>query len=127
MKKIKLFEEFLNESTMDNFRPEILSNKDKVDMKLFKSLMPRTSKTVKDAERRIQTWKGNKMFVRYQVFTVQPNGNNPDLPTYEFYNSQYWLNDTQLGWAGREGEKVNVTLLTITDVTDPNNKKINQF
>ena len=124
MKKVKLFEKFLNESTMNNFKPEVLSNRDKVDMKLFKSLMPRTAKTVKDADRRIQTWKGNKMFVHYQAFTVQPNGNKPDLPTYKFHNSQYWLNDTQLGWAGRAGEKVNITLLTITDVTDPDNEKM---
>jgi hypothetical protein len=29
------------------------------------------------------------------------------------------LNDTQLGWQGRKGEKVNVTLVTVFDITDP--------
>jgi hypothetical protein len=63
------------------------------------------------------------MFVHYQYFIVKPNGNKPDRPTYRIHNSQYWLNDTQLKWQGKSGQSVNTTLLSIYDITDPNNEK----
>ena len=59
------------------------------------------------------------MFAHYQYHIVKPNGNKPDRRTYRIHQSQYWLNDTQLKWQRREGEKVDVTLLTVFDITDP--------
>ena len=123
MKRAKLYGDFINEVTDNQFKPALLSSKDKIDMRLFKKLMPKTARTVKDAETRIQSWYGGTMFTHFQYFIVKPNGNIPGLPTYRFHNSQYWLNDTQLGWMGRKGEKVNITLLTITDITDPENEE----
>ena len=122
IKKAKLYEDFINEISDDYFEPVLLSNRDKVDMRLFKKLMPKTARTVKDAETRIQTWKGGTMFTHFQYFIVEAK-NLLAKPKYRFHNSQYWLNDTQLGWMGRKGEKVNITLLTITDITDPENEE----
>lgn len=116
-KFVETYSEFkpLNEVTQDNFRPEVISRKDQLNMTFFKKLMPRTAKTIKEATDRIMTWSGNTMFIHYQYFDVKPNGNSPDRPKYRIHNSQYWLNDTQQKWAGRPGEKVNVTKLTVYD------------
>lgn len=105
----------LNEVSTDSFNPQIIKGKDLVNMTFFKKLMPRTAKTVKEATDRIMSWAGGTMFTHFQYFDVKPNGNSPDRPRYRMHNAQYWLNDTQLGWAKRPGEKVNVTLLSIDD------------
>jgi hypothetical protein len=116
-------ESAINESTLNNFKPTVLDKKNSVDPKLFKKLMPRTSGTSEEAMERIWDFEGGTMFVHYQYFVVKPNGNKPDRPTYRIHNSQYWLNDAQLKWQGKSGQSVNTTLLTIYDVTDPNNEK----
>jgi hypothetical protein len=113
----------IDESTINRFEPQILDRKSEIDHKFFAKLMPKTEKTSDSATSHIFTFAGNTMFVHYQYFIVKPNGNSPDRPTYRIHNSQYWLNDTQLGWQGRKGESVNVTLLTIYDITDPKNEK----
>jgi len=113
----------INESTINRFEPPVLDRKNEIDHKFFAKLMPKTEKTSDSATSHIFTFAGNTMFVHYQYFIVKPNGNSPDRPTYRIHNSQYWLNDTQLGWQGRKGESVNVTLLTIYDITDPKNEK----
>ncbi len=112
-----------NESTINRFEPEALDRKNEIDRRFFAKLMPRTEKTSDSAASRISTFAGNTMFVHYQHFIVKPHGNSPDRPTYRIHNSQYWLNDTQLAWQGRKGESVNVTLLTVYDITDPKNEK----
>lgn len=119
----EILNESVNESTINRFQPVDLDKKSEIDLKLFSKLMPRTSKTVDSATSHIWTWEGSTMFVHYQYFIVKPHGNKPDRPTYRIHNSQYWLNDAQLTWQGRKGESVNVTLLTIYDITDPNNEK----
>lgn len=121
MKHIKLFEQFLNEITISQFNPKQLSRKERIDTKFFMKLMPKTAKTSMDAERHINSFNGT-MFAHYQYFDVKPNGNSPDRPTYRIMNEQYWLNDTQLKWQGRPGDSVDVTLLTISDITDPENR-----
>jgi hypothetical protein len=113
----------LNETTINRFAPAHIEKNDALDPRFFAKLMPRTAKTVNDATESIYTWSGNTMFVHYQYHIVKPNGNRPDRPTYRLHQSQYWLNDTQLKWQGREGEKVNVTLLQVIDITDPANEK----
>jgi hypothetical protein len=127
---IPSFDDFVNESkrleetTYQNFKPTVLDKKNSIDPKLFKKLMPRTSGTTDEAMERIWDFEGNTMFVHYQYFIVKPHGNKPDRPTYRIHNSQYWLNDTQLKWQGREGQSVNTTFLTFYDVTDKDNEKM---
>ena len=129
MKPIIKFEEFLNESklnemTINYFKPTVLSKADSIDPKLFKKLLPKSAKTSKEAEDRIFGFEDNTMFVHYQYFEVKPHGNAPDRPTYRIHNSQYWLNDAQLKWQGRNvNESVNVTLLTFYDITDKGDEK----
>lgn len=126
MRYIPTFEQFVTElksglvteSTINRFNPEVKT----INKRVFSRLMPKTSKTIDDATKHIMTFKGETMFVHYQQFTVRLHGNKPDRPTYRISNEQYWLNDTQLTWQGRKGEKVNVTLLIITDITDPDNE-----
>jgi hypothetical protein len=127
-KHIPSFDEFVNESSMNetthnNFKPVVLDKKNSIDPKLFKKLMPKTSATSEEAMERIWDFEGGTMFVHYQYFIVKPNGNKPDRPTYRIHNSQYWLNDAQLKWQGKSGQSVNTTLLSIYDITDPNNEK----
>lgn len=110
----------INEYTDNNFNPPGISRKDELNSAFFKKLMPRTSKTIKEATKRIESWFGGTMFTHVQYFEVKPNGNAEDRPTYRMHNDQYWLNDTQLGWAGRSGEKVNVTKLSVYDISDEN-------
>jgi len=116
-------ESSINESTINNFKPTVLDKKNSLDSKLFAKLMPRTSKTTDEAMERIWDFEGGVMFVHYQYFVVKPHGNKPDRPTYRIHNSQYWLNDSQLKWQNKEGQSVNTTLLSIYDITDPNNEK----
>ena len=111
-------EGIVNEYSTSNFNPEKISRKDEIDSGFFKKLMPRTSKTIKEATKHIESWAGGTMFTHVQYFIVRPNGNAEDRPTYRIHNDQYWLNDTQLGWAGRSGEKVNVTRLSIYDISE---------
>jgi len=122
MKHIALYEDFsgsvLNEMTINRFDPKELDVENEIDPAFFASLMPKTAATVDEAERRVFSFYGSTMFVHYQYFDVRPNGNSPDRPTYRIHNSQYWLNDYQLMMQGRKGEKVNVTLLSITDISD---------
>jgi hypothetical protein len=129
MKNLKTFNEFLNENineaTFNRFTPDTISRADELDPKMFKSLMPKTSKTTYDATNQIAQYSGDTMFVHYQYFIVKPNGNKPDRPTYRIHQSQYWLNDTQMKWQGRNPkEKVNVTLITLYDITDSKDEKL---
>jgi hypothetical protein len=117
-------ESSVNESTINYFKPTVLDKKSSLEPKLFKKLIPRTSMTTDEAMERIWDFEGGTMFVHYQYFVVKPNGNKPNRPTYRIHNSQYWLNDTQLKWQGREGQSVNTTLLTFYDVTDKDNEKM---
>ena len=119
----EILNESVNESTLSYFKPTVLDRSNTLDPKLFKKLMPRTSKTTDEAMERIWDFEGGTMFVHYQYFIVKPHGNKPDRPTYRIHNSQYWLNDTQLKWQGREGQSVNTTMLTFYDVTDKDNEK----
>jgi hypothetical protein len=120
MKNLITFEEFLNESSINQFDPTVLDRTNELDRRIFKKLMPRTEKTSEEAMERIWTFEGNTMFAHYQYHIVKPNGNKPNRPTYRLHDSQYWLNDTQMKWQGRDPkEKVNVTLVTVFDITDP--------
>lgn len=113
----------LNEVSDGNFIPKGISPEDSIDKSLLKQLLPKTSNTTEEAEERIWDFEGNTMFTHFQYFNVKPQGNTPDRPTYQIHNSQYWLNDTQLRLQRRDpNEKVNVTLLSIYDITDPDNK-----
>lgn len=129
MKHIKLFEEFsteLNESLIRGFKPVVLDRKNTLDEKLFKKLMPRTANTTEEAMERIWMFEDSTMFVHYQYHIVRPNGNKPDRPTYRLHQSQYWLSsayDNQIRNLGLDpSEGVNTTLVTIFDITDPNNE-----
>jgi len=109
----------VNESTINQFKP-ILDRTNQIDERIFKKLMPRTEKTSKEAMKRILTFEGNTMFAHYQYHIVKPNGNKPDRPTYRLHDIQYWLNDAQMKMQGRDPkESVNVTLVTVYDITDP--------
>jgi hypothetical protein len=118
----RIYKETLNEVTDDNFTPRGV---DKLEAEEFlEQLMPRTSQTTEEAEERIWDFEGGRMFIHYQYFDVKPHGNSPDRPTYRLHNSQYYLNETQLRLQRRDpNERVNVTLLSITDITDPNNEE----
>ena len=112
--------EFLNESSINRFQPTVLDRTNELDLRIFKKLMPRTEKTSEEAMERIWSFEGNTMFAHYQYHIVKPNGNKPDRPTYRLHDSQYWLNDTQMKMQGRDPkESVNVTLVTVYDITDP--------
>ena len=112
-------EDDINESTINQFKP-ILDRTNQIDERIFKKLMPKTEKTSEEAMKRILTFEGNTMFAHYQYNIVKPNGNKPDRPTYRLHDIQYWLNDTQMKMQGRDPkESVNVTLVTVYDITDP--------
>jgi hypothetical protein len=120
----RLFKESqsLNEVTDNNFNPP--TPKELEAQEFLEQLMPRTAQTTDKAMERISDFAGNTMFIHYQYFDVKPHGNSPDRPTYRLHNSQYWLNETQLRLQRRNPEeRVNVTLLSITDITDPANEE----
>ena len=120
--KLTTNSKLLKEVTSDNFTPPTVK---KLEAEEFlEQLMPKTAQTVEEAEERIWDFEGGIMFIHYQYFDVKPHGNSPDRPTYRLHNSQYWLNDTQLRLQRRDpNQGVNTTLLSITDITDPNNKE----
>jgi hypothetical protein len=120
--KLTTNSKLLKEVTSDNFTPPTV---EKLEAEEFlEQLMPKTAQTVEEAEERIWDFEGGIMFIHYQYFDVKPHGNSPDRPTYRLHNSQYWLNDTQLRLQRRDPNKgVNTTLLSITDITDPDNEE----
>jgi len=108
----------LKEYTVNDFRyitPG--SGRPKIDPALFAKLMPKSAKTCKEAEARIKMYNGSTMFVHSQYFVVTPNGNMPNKPKYEIHQSQYYNNDYNAP-ANLKGQDVNVTFLTIFDVTN---------
>ena len=108
----------LKEYTVNDFRyitPG--SGRPKIDPTFFSKLMPKSAKTSKEAEARIKMYNGSTMFVHSQYFVVTPNGNMPNKPKYELHQSQYYNNDYNAP-ANLKGQDVNVTFLTIIDVTD---------
>lgn len=114
----------LNEVSSNNFNPPKITSLEYAETEEFlEQLMPRTAQTTNEAMGRISDFEGGTMFIHYQYFNVKPHGNSPDRPTYRLHNSQYWLNDYQLIMQGKKGQNVNVTLLSITDITDPNNEE----
>jgi len=131
MKHIHTFERFLtesmNESTLNHFTPTTIDRVTAIDEKFFKSLMPKTAATTEEASKRIESYAGNTMFAHYQYFEVKPNGNKPDRPTYQIHQAQYWLNEYQMKRQGRDPkESVDVTFLTIFDITDGQNIRLGQ-
>ena len=89
-----------------------------IDTNLFKKLMYKTALTMPDASDRIKEFQGGEMFVHYQYHDVKPNGNSDDRKTYRIHQSQYWLSDARLSSLGKPGEEVNITLITIKDITN---------
>jgi hypothetical protein len=108
----------LKEYTKDNFQATVPgSGRPKIDPALFSKLMPKSAKTSKEAEDRIKMYNGSTMFVHVQYFDVTPNGNMPNKPIYRLYQQQYYNNDYNAP-ANLKGESVNVTFLTIFDITN---------
>ncbi len=108
----------LKEFTKTNFQATVPgSGRPKIDPALFAKLMPKSAKTSKEAEARIKMYNGSTMFVHSQYFVVTPNGNMPNKPKYELHQSQYYNNDYNAP-ANLKGKDVNVTFLTVIDVTD---------
>jgi hypothetical protein len=121
--KLTTNSKILSEVTDNNFKPKGIAPENAIDESLLKKLLPKTSNTTEEAEERIWDFEGGTMFIHFQYFDVKPHGNAPDSPTYRMHNSQYYLNDYQLRLQGKDpNERVNVTLLSIDDITDPNNK-----
>ena len=108
----------LKEYTKTNFQATVPgSGRAKIDPAFFAKLMPKSAKTSKEAEARIKLYNGSTMFVHSQYFEVTPNGNMPNKPIYQLHQSQYYNNDYNAP-ANLKGESVNVTFLTIIDITD---------
>lgn len=108
----------LKEYTKNNFQATVPgSGRPKIDPALFAKLMPKSAKTSKEAEARIKMYNGSTMFVHSQYFVVTPNGNMPNKPKYRIHQLQYYNNDYNAP-ANLKGQDVNVTFLTIFDVTN---------
>jgi len=108
----------LKEYTQNDFQATVPgSGRPKIDPAFFAKLMPKSAKTSKEAEARIKMYNGSTMFVHSQYFVVTPNGNMPNKPKYEIHQSQYYNNEYNAP-ANLKGQDVNVTFLTIFDVTN---------
>ena len=108
----------LKEYTKTNFQATVPgSGRAKIDPAFFAKLMPKSAKTSKEAEARIKLYNGSTMFVHSQYFEVTPNGNMPNKPIYQLHQQQYYNNDYNAP-ANLKGESVNVTFLTVIDITD---------
>ena len=108
----------LKEYTKTNFQATVPgSGRAKIDPAFFAKLMPKSAKTSKEAEARIKLYNGSTMFVHSQYFEVTPNGNMPNKPIYQLHQSQYYNNDYNAP-ANLKGESVNVTFLTVFDITN---------
>lgn len=108
----------LKEYTETNFQATVPgSGRAKIDPAFFAKLMPKSAKTSKEAEARIKLYNGSTMFVHSQYFEVTPNGNMPNKPIYQLHQQQYYNNDYNAP-ANLKGESVNVTFLTVIDITN---------
>ena len=108
----------LKEYTKTNFQATVPgSGRAKIDPAFFAKLMPKSAKTSKEAEARIKLYNGSTMFVHSQYFEVTPNGNMPNKPKYQLHQQQYYNNDYNAP-ANLKGESVNVTFLTVFDITN---------
>ena len=108
----------LKEYTKTNFQAIVPgSGRAKIDPTMFAKLMPKSARTSKEAEARIKLYNGSTMFEHVQYFEVTPNGNMPNKPIYRLHQSQYYNNDYNAP-ANLKGESVNVTFLTVFDITN---------
>ena len=119
MKNLQTFEEFLNESqineaTRTNFNPEVISANKMIDKKLFAKLMPKSAKTVKDAEERINSAAGSNVGLHVQSYTVKKS---PDEPEYILLQHQYSLGTP---------DRVKVTHLYLREMVNGKLKELGQ-
>jgi hypothetical protein len=125
----------LKEVSENNFI--LTSHLNPIDPKLLNWLMPKTAKTTKQAEDRIEKYQGGPMTTTFEAFDVEWGRVSllPNKPAYRLLLSNYSLNKDQLHIQNKrlaqmginlpELENVNVTKLTIYD-TNPEHKNIKE-
>ena len=102
----------LNEYTENSFQMDKIEPKKRLEKTAVAKMMPKTTPTIQEAEKKISDWVGERIFFHSQFFIVKPKGNKPDTSTYWIGLTEYYTND----------EKINVSKISVADVTgqEPN-------
>ena len=108
---IKL-KDLLNEYTMNSFQMDKIESNKRLERTPASKMMPKSVRTIQEAEKRISNYVGKKVFVNSSAFYVKQKGSKPDSPTYWVGIEEFYTND----------EKINVSKIAVADVTgqEPN-------
>ncbi len=108
---IKL-KDLLNEYTENSFQMDKIETNKRLERTPASKMMPKTVRTIQEAEKRISNYVGKKVFVNSSAFYVKQKGSKQDSPTYWVGVEEFYTND----------EKINVSKISVADVTgqEPN-------
>ena len=103
---IKL-KDLLNEYTMNSFQMDKIESNKRLERTPIAKMMPKTVRTIQEAEERISNYVGKKVFVHSLALHIKQKGNKPDSPTYWVGVEEFYTND----------EKINVSKISVADIT----------
>lgn len=86
-----------------------------IDPNIFAKMMPKTAKTADMALNRLKSFEGQYLGAHVQNFIVKPNGNQPNMPTFQIGETQIYAPRPYL--KSEEEKKINVSMLLISDKT----------
>jgi len=97
---------------MNSFQMDKIESNKRLERTPASKMMPKTVRTIQEAEKRISNYVGKKVFVNSSAFYVKQKGNKQDSPTYWVGVEEFYTND----------EKINVSKISVADVTgqEPN-------
>ena len=115
---IKL-KDLLKEYTMNSFQMDKIESNKRLERTPASKMMPKSVRTIQEAEKTISNYVGKKVFVNSSAFYVKQKGSKPDSPTYWVGVEEFYTND----------EKINVSKIAVADVTgqEPNTPVKNIF
>ena len=121
---IKL-KDLLNEYTMNSFQMDKIESNKRLERTPASKMMPKSVRTIQEAEKRISNYVGKKVFVNSSAFYVKQKGRKEDK-IFNLFSSTYWVGVEEFY---TNDETINVSKISVADVTgqEPNTPVKNIF
>ena len=121
---IKL-KDLLKEYTMNSFQMDKIESNKRLERTPASKMMPKSVRTIQEAEKRISNYVGKKVFVASSAFYVKQKGRKEDK-IFNLFSSTYWVGVEEFY---TNDETINVSKISVADVTgqEPNTPVKNIF
>ena len=121
---IKL-KDLLNEYTENSFQMDKIESNKRLERTPASKMMPKSVRTIQEAEKRISNYVGKKVFVNSSAFYVKQKGRKEDK-IFNLFSSTYWVGVEEFY---TNDETINVSKISVADVTgqEPNTPVKNIF